>query len=70
MIHLNTPVGRVAIDETIIAAVSEEREGGRVSCKVYVGNTLSDESGFNITNRYDDVLRIISEAADRNGGEA
>ena len=49
------------IDENRISAVSEETLKGQISCRVWVGDTSTEESGFNIMETYDEVLKIISE---------
>ena len=49
------------IDENRISAVSEETLKGQISCRVWVGETSTEESGFNIMETYDEVLKIISE---------
>ena len=49
------------IDETRISAISEETVESQISCRVWVGETLSEDSGFNIMETYDEVLKIISE---------
>ena len=61
MIQLTTPVGRVLIDETRISAISEETADSQIYCRVWVGETLSEDSGFNIMETYDEVVTIISE---------
>ena len=61
MIQLTSPVGRVLIDENRISAVSEENTESQISCRVWVGDTMTEHSDFNIMETYDEVLKIISE---------
>ena len=49
------------VDETRISAISEELPESQISCRVWAGETLSEDSGFNIMETYDEVLKIISE---------
>ena len=49
------------IDENRIFAVSEENAESQISCRVWVGGTMTEDSGFNIMETYDEVLKIISE---------
>ena len=49
------------IDENRISAVSEENTGSQIPCRVWVGDTMTEDSGFNIMETYDEVLKIISE---------
>ena len=61
MIQLTSPVGRVLIDKNRISAVSEENAESQISCRVWVGDPSTEDSGFNIMETYDEVLKIISE---------
>ena len=61
MIQLTSPVGRVLIDETRIAAISEETSDTQISCRVWVGESMSEASGFNIMETYDELLKIIAQ---------
>ena len=49
------------IDENRISAVSEENTESQISCRVWVGDTMTEHSDFNIMETYDEVLKIISE---------
>jgi hypothetical protein len=61
MIQLTSPVGRVLIDENRISAVSEENAESQIPCRVWVGDTMTEDSGFNIMETYDEVLKIIKD---------
>ena len=59
MIELTTPSGRVLIDETRISAVSEENKHSQISCRVWVGETITGDSGFNIVETYEEVIKTL-----------
>ena len=61
MIELTTPVGRVLINENKITAINEEADSSQINCRVWLGETLGEHSGFNILETYDEVATILLE---------